>query len=513
MKTNMHTIRTLTIFAISILVPWAALHAAEAQPKETAQVLAHLPAFSWDTVSRGLFMHKPTPWNDEDYARIARHDFLQTDVNEKALTMATEVKKFNPSLIIVGYKNLVLHIEGIADPLFRDHPDWFLYSNGKPELNGSGRNKRPLYDLRKAEVREYWIQDVERTLKMPIFDGIFFDAYAKVVDYAAVKRATGQDPPTDFIAAYHQMMDEHLKRSGNCGKIRIGNFLRADKEASAIPEVMKYLDGSYLEWFDHHGKLPPQIHSYEEYLAAGIQAVQQVAQAGKLIVMHLEAADDKDIKVTADGADPAAPDASSTRYNNFEYKLAMFLICAERYSYFQYQGAYKVTEDFQAWAPDFPEFKKPLGPPQGPAVKNGFTYTREFQYASVWLDLTKRQGRITWKASYPQTKTFSPRHGDDQVPLGALECRIEFDRPIKKGAGTISLHRLSDRQKLASVLLESDAVSCPDDKTVIVRFPAGVEAKTTYSVTVDKGAFHDVENMKFLGMPVLGEWKFTTRSK
>jgi hypothetical protein len=36
---------------------------------------------------------------------------------------------------------------------------------------------------------------------------------------------------------------------------------------------------------------------------------------------------------------------------------------------------------------------------------------------------------------------------------------------------------------------------------------------TTYSVTVDKGAFHDVENMKFLGMPVLGEWKFTTRSK
>ena len=502
---------TLPMIAALLLAPLVALKAAESPSKPTAQVLAHLPAFSWDTVSRALSMHKPTPWTDEDYARIARHDFLQTDVNEKALAMAAEVKKFNPSLIIVGYKNLVLHVQTTADPLFRDHPNWFLYSRGKPELNGSGKTKRPMYDLRKAEVREYWIQDVERILNMPIFDGIFFDAYAKVVDYTPVKRATGQDPPTDFIAAYHQMMDEHLKRSGNCGKIRIGNFLRADKEACAIPEVMKYLDGSYLEWFDHHGTLPPQIHSYEEYLAAGIQAVQQVAQAGKLIVLHLEAADDKDIKVTADGADPAAPDASSIRYKNFEYKLAIFLICAERYSYFQYQGAYKATEDFQAWAPDFPEFKKPLGPPKGPAVKNGFTYTREFQYASVWLDLTKRQGRITWKASYPQAKTLSPRHGDDQVQSGAFHCQIEFDRPIRKGTGVISLYRMGDRKKLASVPAESAAVTCPDEKNVVIQFPVALEAKTQYSIMIDKGTFCDQDNMKFLGKPVLAEWKFTTR--
>jgi len=63
------------------------------------------------------------------------------------------------------------------------------------------------------------------------------------------------------------------------------------------------------------------------------------------------------------------------------------------------------------------------------------------------------------------------------------------------------------------VLVESDAVSCPDDKTLIVRFPARLAAMTTYSVTIEKGAFHDTENMKFLGMPVLGEWRFTTRSK
>jgi len=38
-----------------------------------------------------------------------------------------------------------------------------------------------------------------------------------------------------------------------------------------------------------------------------------------------------------------------------------------------------------------------------------------------------------------------------------------------------------------------------------------MEAKTSYSVPVDKGAFLDRENMTFLGMPVLGEWKFATK--
>ncbi len=54
MKTNMLTILTLTIFAISILVPCAELHAAEAPPKEKAQAAVHFPVFSWDTVSTAM---------------------------------------------------------------------------------------------------------------------------------------------------------------------------------------------------------------------------------------------------------------------------------------------------------------------------------------------------------------------------------------------------------------------------------------------------------------------------
>ena len=503
--TTAPVIHAAEIYASSATSP------AEPPSKSAAQTSDRMPAYSWDTVPRALFVHKPRAWTDDDYSRIARHDFFLTEYAKDSIRLAAEEKMFNPNISIIGYKNLVIHYEGTEDPLFINHPDWFLHSRGKPELHGAARIRHPMYDLRQPAVREYWVKDVERILNTPIFDGVFLDAYAKVVNYAPVIRATGQDPPTDFIAGYHQMMDEHLKRSGKCGKIRIGNFLRASTKDCNAPEVMKYLDGSYLEWFEHYATLPPHLHSSEEYLAAGIQAVQQVGQAGKLIWLHLEAADDKDIKVTADGADPAAPDASSSRYKNFEYKLAIYLICAERYSYFQYQGAYKATEDFQAWAPEFPEFKKPLGPPKGPAVRNGFIYTREFQYASVWLDLTKRQGRITWKASYPEAKKLSPANGEVQVPAGNLQYRIEFDRPIKKGTGLISLYRMKDRLKLVSVPVESAAVARSDDKTGVVTFSASIEAKTQYSITIEKGAFCDQDNMKFLGMPVLGEWKFTTK--
>jgi len=502
---------TLTFLTVLLLAPLASLHPAEAQQKETARASVRMPTFSWDTVSTAMPPRKRPPFTDEDYSRMARHCIV---AGGEAMDTAGEIKKFNPDVAVIGYKNLVLHVQSTADALFRDHPDWFLSSQGKPELNGKGKNKRPMYDLRKPEVREYWLQDVGRMLSDPSLDGVFLDAYAKV-SFAPVVRATQQDPPTDFIAAYHQMMDELLKRRANSGKIVIGNYLRATSEDCHIPEVMMYLDGSYLEAFENVKSSPSDPQAYEKYVAKGIAAVQQVAQAGKMIILRLHALDDTeavDEAGDAAGGGESQTNPSRNFYKNLEYKLAIFLICAEQYSYLSYYTPAPAKTSAEL-APDLPEFKKPLGAPKGPAVRDGFTYTREFQYASVWLDLTKRQGRITWKASYPEAKTLSPRQGDDQVPVGALQCRIEFDRPIQKGTGTISLHRLSDRQKLASVLVESDAVECPDDKTVIVRFPAGVEAKTSYSVTVDKGAFNDMENMKFLGMPVLGEWCFTTRTQ
>ena len=44
-----------------------------------------------------------------------------------------------------------------------------------------------------------------------------------------------------------------------------------------------------------------------------------------------------------------------------------------------------------------PEYDQPLGAPQGPAVRSGYSYTRKFAHASVRLDIEKQVGLIVWK--------------------------------------------------------------------------------------------------------------------
>ena len=71
---------------------------------------------------------------------------------------------------------------------------------------------------------------------------------------------------------------------------------------------------------------------------------------------------------------------------------------AEKHSYVYPHDGYDVNNNRSAvWLKRFAEYDKPLGPPRGPATQKGYTYTREFQYASVFLDIEKEEAKITWK--------------------------------------------------------------------------------------------------------------------
>jgi len=76
--------------------------------------------------------------------------------------------------------------------------------------------------------------------------------------------------------------------------------------------------------------------------------------------------------------------------------LAIFLTCAEKYSYFDLKDGYDAKRS-RTWLTHPADYDRPLGPPKGPAVRNGYTFTREFAYASVRLDIEKEKGEIVWK--------------------------------------------------------------------------------------------------------------------
>ena len=82
---------------------------------------------------------------------------------------------------------------------------------------------------------------------------------------------------------------------------------------------------------------------------------------------------------------------------------APFLIVANEHVFLQYAWFYEAQDGnfpcpsgIECGMPSswYPEYSKPLGPPQGPAVKNGYVWTREFAHASVYV-CRMRQRRAT----------------------------------------------------------------------------------------------------------------------
>jgi hypothetical protein len=43
------------------------------------------------------------------------------------------------------------------------------------------------------------------------------------------------------------------------------------------------------------------------------------------------------------------------------------------------------------------EYDRPLGEPNGPAIRTGYIFTRRFAHASVRIDIENETGEIVWK--------------------------------------------------------------------------------------------------------------------
>ena len=78
---------------------------------------------------------------------------------------------------------------------------------------------------------------------------------------------------------------------------------------------------------------------------------------------------------------------------NITFPLAAFLVGAQKHSYFVYNWGYRIEHGCLEW---YPELDKPLGPPAGDMVKNGWKLSREFQHASVSVNLETRKAEIDW---------------------------------------------------------------------------------------------------------------------
>jgi len=309
------------------------------------------------------------------------------------LAAAKAVKEINPSTKILYYRNVIVHWNTYkANAEIEKIPGAFLVgSNGKTNLV---RGMNEAYDLTNPQVREWWIRHAKQMCADPLIDGLFLDAIDKVLKNSYLKRDIGEKKKAALVEGYKTMMTETRQAIGP-DKIMLANVLRVGIPDSGL-EAIKQFDGSYIENFEGTG----DKEAKKKYLATGIEAFQKAAREGFMIAFTAGLSEMKteDGELNPENMDEIRKGLGKNEdySKRFNYLLAMFLVCAEKHSYFLAHDSYVASKKNKVWMKRPAEFDRPLGPPKGPAVQDGYIYTREFAHAKVRLDIENEVGQIEW---------------------------------------------------------------------------------------------------------------------
>jgi hypothetical protein len=371
------------------------------------------PEFSWDRIPLYMHIRKATSYTDEEVAFMARFPLITFEkanghrdhgsVEKGTLIAARAVKKVNPKAKILYYRNVIVHYGNYAANKGLERiPGAFL----KDEKGNTGlvRGRVRAYDLSNSDLRTWWVDTCRSMTVAPAIDGIFLDGNVKALEPGYLARRIGARKKKRTMDGYHLMMKQTREAIGR-NKLMIANVLRARFENAGL-EYLDHFDGSYLEgFFDNVGRA-----SYEEYVTKGIDAIQKAARQGKIIAFTTGLAPSKNTSRMGIDEGHASAESDEQARAALTYPLAIFLVCAEKYSYFRVHEGYSANDN-KLWMRWFPEYDRPLGPPKGPAKKDGLRYSRTFEHATVLLDVKKRTAGIRWRR--PGASSEQSPAGDD----------------------------------------------------------------------------------------------------
>ena len=389
----MKLITTLTLSLASLFSP---AQAETLSPSAAAQ--NRMPTFSWDRLPLYAHVRKETAYTDEEIQYLATFPLITFEKSNGhrdsgsteagTLKAARAVKAVNPDSKILYYRNVFVHYGGYAaNQSLADIPNALLTgSEGQKNLV---RGKVSAYDLSNPKLREWWLGAANEVCSDPAIDGLFLDGMVKVLEPGYLKREIGTEKKAAVLKGYNTLLTDTRKVLGP-DKLMVANILRARFPDSGL-SAMKVVDGSYIEGFEGAVRM-----SKKDYVAKGMAAFQKAAQDGILIAFtckyeeNLQDADEAKRSTQANKNQQLDPDDRAT------YLIAMFLVCAEKYSYFQLHDGYDALKS-KTWMKRLPEYDRPLGKPKAPAVQKGYIYTREFEHASVRINIEKETAEILWK--------------------------------------------------------------------------------------------------------------------
>lgn len=352
-----------------------------------------LPEFSWDHVSLYAHIGIGDGLKPEQYKFLAKNfdliclsggilsannpSSIETNIRAGALT----IKKYNPKAKVLMYwaSDLPKHQWKISNATF---PEGGYLSSP----DGSYR----CFDVSNQYVRDWWSDVASKAVHDYSCDGIFVDGATAARPGGPWSQRFGKKRAVILEEGMFAMLRQARTKMGS-DKLIIFNPLHGYHE-NEEPLGWRYLpvaDGAMIDDFDRAANIRQQS---KEYMANTIEVMSKAAKDGKIIVFKAWPGftwwSNKEI------LNKPHEEIHRLAKERITFPLACFLIGVEPHCYFCYTWGWLPEYGSFDW---YPEFDKPLGPPKGDAIRKGWTYRREFEHASVFVDLENKSARIDWR--------------------------------------------------------------------------------------------------------------------
>lgn len=361
-----------------------------ATPAAPARVTVNFPGFSWDRVPLNLhFGKRGADVTDAEIDFIAANSrFIALEKSHGAAVhgsteagiadTARRIKQRNPAAKVLFYLNAFINWPGY-DAFKTYRPEWTLRTAAGEIVTHPSGTPRP--DPSNADFREWWSEVVAAVHRSAPLDGVFADALPQALS-PALARQVGDAKARAVVAGLREML-ALTKRKLGPDRIVLVNGLRTVD----FREILDWegVDGVMIEHFAGFKTDTPAD------IKADLDSVALAAAKGKFTVIKgwpgfnwLE----------TDMMKRPYAELLQLARERIGFPLACFLVAAQPGSHFCYSWGYT---DRHGMLDGYPELERPLGPPQGDAVWQGMTATREFAHASVWVDLNAKKARIDWR--------------------------------------------------------------------------------------------------------------------
>lgn len=264
---------------------------------------------------------------------------------------------------------------------YQKHPEWWLKTeDGAIDLK-NGKLKR--YDLSKPEVRDWWTEVAKKAVVGGSTDGVFMDAFPQVK--TAANRKLWGDEKYEAIQSGLQKIVEETREKLGTEKLLVYNGIRSTPQLQLGDEHQRSTDAVMIEHFGHFNS------GTKESMLRDIREMEKAGKAGKIVVFKTWPGF---AWIDKEAMQKPLDEKRKIARENIEFPLAAFLIGAQENCYFIYNWGYRMEMGCLEW---YPELDRKLGKPLSDAEQKGWTLSRDFEHASVWVNLETKEAKINWR--------------------------------------------------------------------------------------------------------------------